>query len=81
MTTKTPLTGDCSRVNELVRSLAIRYNAYQDANDKGDIDGIWVWGRMLREAEDEIGLRIGKREYLDDNIASARRTLDRIGAK
>jgi len=41
---------------EQARSLAIRYRAYMEARMADDYTGIIVWGPMLEEIQQQIGI-------------------------
>lgn len=60
------------------KSLAVRYNAYVQAYQSDDLNGIVVWGPMLEEIQRETGV------VMMSNIATmvqiARRKMDRKAA-
>ena len=49
-------------------SLAVRYHAYQSANDALSIS---VWGKLLLQAQDETGVVLCKPENVEQHIAAS----------
>lgn len=39
-----------------VMSLALAYDAFKEAREEGRANGVFVWGRILLEAQEETGV-------------------------
>ena len=39
-----------------IKSLAVAYEAFCEANRDGNMSGKRVWGEMLKEAQDKLGI-------------------------
>jgi hypothetical protein len=50
-----------------IKTLAVAYEAFCDANRLGDLSGKRVWGEMLKETQDKLGIVL---LTLDDSYLS-----------
>jgi hypothetical protein len=55
MTTSLKMT---NKARSAARSLAIRYNAFNDASENGDSEMITLWGKLLIESQEEVGVEM-----------------------
>lgn len=55
------------------RSLAVRYQAFTDAHQKGDDEGVSFWGGLLLEIQRDTGVEFYPERFLRFAIESADR--------
>ena len=52
------------------RQLAVRYNAFNEAKANGRKDGIRLWGELLIEAQEKVGVELYKPDFIRAIIAA-----------
>ena len=53
-----------NKAKEAAKTLAISFQAYFDAIDSHDTNGIKVWGSMLRDAQIKTGIEVHPHDYI-----------------
>tara|TARA_R110000787_G_scaffold23272_3_gene66800 strand:+ start:553 stop:771 length:219 start_codon:yes stop_codon:yes gene_type:complete len=54
------------------RSLAVRYDAFNSAKADGDNNGIALWGNLLIEAQEKVGVELYRPDFIRPIVARAR---------
>ena len=60
------------KAREAARSLAIRYDAFNSARADGDNNGIALWGDLLIESQEKVGVKLYRSDFIRPIVAEAR---------